>query len=49
MIAKAFPLPLADFNAFEDQLATFVEVVEKWITRIEQYLKEVQERLENDL
>jgi len=49
VIAKAFPLPLTDFNTFEDQLATFVEVVEKWITRIEQYLKEVQERFENDL
>ncbi len=49
VIAKAFILPLADFNAFEDQLASFVEVVEKWITRIEQYMKEVQERLENDL
>lgn len=49
VIAKSFVLPLADFNAFEDQLASFVEVVEKWITRIEQYMREVQERLESDL
>jgi len=42
VIAKSFLLPLKDFNAFEDQLATFVEVVEKWINRIEQFLKDVE-------
>lgn len=42
VLAKSFSLPLKDFNAFEDQLATFVEVVEKWINRIEQFLKDVE-------
>ncbi len=44
VLAKAFPLPLENFNAFEDQLATFVEVVEKWINRIETFLRESEER-----
>ncbi len=49
VLAKSFTLPLSDFNVFEDQLATFVEIVEKWISRIEDYLKRAEERAESDL
>ena len=49
VLAKSFSLPLNDFNVFEDQLASFVEIVEKWISRIEDYLKRAEERAENGL
>ena len=48
VLAKSFALPLNDFNAFEDQLASFVEIVEKWISRIEDYLKRAEEMSENN-
>ena len=49
VLAKSFLLPLEDFNGFEDQLASFVEVVEKWISRIENYLQEAEKRLDDVL
>lgn len=49
VLAKAFALPLENFNQFEDQLATFVEVVEKWINRIELFLRDAEERLMDSL
>ena len=49
VLAKSFSLPLNDFNIFEDQLASFVEIVEKWISRIENYLKSAEEHSEDNL
>jgi hypothetical protein len=46
VLAKAFGLPLKDSKVFEESLASFVEVVEKWITRIETLSKEVMDRME---
>lgn len=43
VLAKSFALPLENFNTFEDRLASFVEVIEKWINRIELFLKEANE------
>lgn len=43
VLAKSFLLPLENFNKFEDRLASFVEVVEKWINRVELFLKEANE------
>jgi hypothetical protein len=48
VLAKAFDLPLSNVELFEDQLASFVEIVEKWINRIETFVKEVEERMENE-
>ncbi len=44
MLARAFGLPLTDLTAFEDRLGVFVEVVEKWMARIERFVKERAER-----
>ena len=49
VLAKSFSLPLNDFNIFEDQLASFVEIVEKWISRIENFLKSAEEHSEDNL
>ena len=46
VLARAFGLPLTDVAAFEDRLAVFVEVVEKWMTRIERFIKESADRAE---
>ncbi len=46
VLAKAFDVPLKDPKSFEDKLANFVEVIEKWITRIENLSKEALDRLE---
>ncbi|MDR1665765.1 MAG: type III secretion system chaperone [Puniceicoccales bacterium] len=48
VLAKAFGLPLKDPKNFEENLASFVEVVEKWITRIETLSKEALDRMEED-
>ena len=45
VLAKGFALPLANEEEFEEQLASFVEVVEKWINRIETFVKEAMERM----
>ena len=44
VLARAFELPLTDMTAFEDRLGVFVEVVEKWMARIERFVKESAER-----
>jgi len=44
VLARAFELPLTDMTAFEDRLGVFVEVVEKWMVRIERFVKESTER-----
>ena len=44
VLARAFGLPLADMTAFEDRLGVFVEVVEKWMARIERFAKESADR-----
>lgn len=48
VLAKSFSLPLKDTEVFEDQLASFVEIVEKWIHRIENFAREALENLEDD-
>ncbi|MDR2769455.1 MAG: type III secretion system chaperone [Puniceicoccales bacterium] len=48
VLAKAFDWPLKRIESFEDELATFVEVIEKWISRIENFIKEATERMENE-
>jgi hypothetical protein len=48
VLAKAFDWPLKNIEVFEDELATFVEVIEKWISRIENFIKEATERMENE-
>lgn len=48
VLAKSFRLPMADINSFEDQLAVFVEVVEKWMARIERFVKENAEYAEKE-
>lgn len=44
VLARAFELPLTNLTAFEDRLGVFVEVVEKWMARIERFVKESVER-----
>ena len=44
VLARAFELPLTNLTAFEDRLGVFVEVVEKWMARIERFVKESAER-----
>ena len=44
VLARAFELPLTNLTAFEDRLGVFVEVVEKWMARIEHFVKESAER-----
>jgi hypothetical protein len=48
VLAKAFEWPLKNIEIFEDELATFVEVIEKWISRIENFIKEATERMGNE-
>ncbi|MDR0646919.1 MAG: type III secretion system chaperone [Puniceicoccales bacterium] len=48
VLAKAFDWPLKHIEGFEDELATFVEVIEKWISRIENFIREATERMENE-
>ncbi|MDR2396944.1 MAG: type III secretion system chaperone [Puniceicoccales bacterium] len=48
VLAKAFDWPLKNIEIFEDELATFVEVIEKWISRIENFIREATERMENE-
>ncbi|MDR0756215.1 MAG: type III secretion system chaperone [Puniceicoccales bacterium] len=48
VLAKAFDWPLKNIEIFEDELATFVEVIEKWISRIENFIRETTERMENE-
>ncbi|MDR1255057.1 MAG: type III secretion system chaperone [Puniceicoccales bacterium] len=48
VLAKAFGWPLKNIETFEDELATFVEVIEKWISRIENFIREAMERMENE-
>lgn len=43
--ARAFALPLTDIAAFGDCLGVFVEVVEKWMARIERFVKEHDEQI----
>jgi hypothetical protein len=45
-LAKAFEMPLRKPKEFEDELANFVEVVEKWIDCIEHLSKEALDRIE---
>ena len=42
VLAKSYTLPIEKFNDFEDQLASFVEIVEKWIVRIETFIENEQ-------
>ena len=42
VLAKSYTLPIEKFNDFEDQLASFVEIVEKWIVRIETFVENEQ-------
>ena len=44
VLARAFELPLTNLTAFEDRLGVFVEVVEKWMARIERFVRESTER-----
>lgn len=48
VLAKSFHLPMTDIHSFEDQLAIFVEVVEKWMARIERFVKENVEYSEKE-
>ena len=46
VLAKAFSLPLQNIELFEDQLASFVEIVEKWIGRIEAFSRDVMGKMD---
>jgi hypothetical protein len=46
VLTKAFEMPLRKPKEFEDELASFVEVVEKWIDCIEHLSKEALDRIE---
>ena len=46
VLAKAFSLPLQNVELFEDQLASFVEIVEKWIGRIEAFSRDVMGKMD---
>lgn len=48
VLAKAFELPLKNEYEFEEKLASFVEVVEKWIIRIETFAREALEQNNED-
>ncbi|MDR2807146.1 MAG: type III secretion system chaperone [Puniceicoccales bacterium] len=49
VLQKKFLLPLADSNAFEDDLAVFVDVVDAWMKRIDEICTEAEMLSDEDL